>query len=92
MEFEFDEDKSRKNKAKHGIDFKEAKAIWKDENRIEVEGREVNEVRAITIGKIDGRFWSVVTTQRGNAVRMISVRPARREEKAAYEGNKENIG
>jgi uncharacterized DUF497 family protein len=92
MEFEYDEGKSQKNKAKHGIDFEEAKAIWKDNNRIEAEGREVKEVRTITIGKIDDRLWAAVTTRRGNALRIISVRPIRRKEKEAYEGDKENIG
>jgi len=29
-EFEFDERKSTLNKAKHGIDFVEAQAIWDD--------------------------------------------------------------
>jgi uncharacterized DUF497 family protein len=29
--FEFDEAKSRSNKAKHGIDFIEAQALWLDE-------------------------------------------------------------
>lgn len=31
MEFEFDERKSAANKAKHGIDFVEAQALWLDE-------------------------------------------------------------
>jgi uncharacterized DUF497 family protein len=30
MLFEFDTEKSRANKAKHGIDFVVAQAIWKD--------------------------------------------------------------
>jgi hypothetical protein len=30
MQFEFDEAKSQGNKAKHGIDFIEAQALWLD--------------------------------------------------------------
>ena len=29
MNFEFDTDKSKANKKKHGIDFVEAQALWK---------------------------------------------------------------
>ena len=32
MKFEYDPAKSAANKAKHGLDFEEAKALWKDEN------------------------------------------------------------
>lgn len=33
MQFEFDENKSRVNRAKHGIDFVEAQALWCDDLR-----------------------------------------------------------
>jgi hypothetical protein len=33
--FEFDPAKSAANKVKHGIDFVEAQAIWRDDNRLE---------------------------------------------------------
>ena len=36
MKFEYDPAKSAANKAKHGLDFEEAKALWKDENLLEV--------------------------------------------------------
>ena len=39
MEFEFDEQKSNANLAKHGIDFVEAQALWLDENRVEIPAR-----------------------------------------------------
>ncbi len=34
MLFEYDENKSIKNKLKHGIDFEEAKALWENENAL----------------------------------------------------------
>ena len=34
--FEFDEQKSRVNKAKHGIDFVEAQRLWLDAHRLAV--------------------------------------------------------
>ena len=36
MTVEFDPDKSRINKTKHGIDFIEAQALWDDDNLIEI--------------------------------------------------------
>ncbi len=35
MVFEWDSNKSNINKAKHEIDFEEAKNLWLDENRVE---------------------------------------------------------
>jgi hypothetical protein len=37
MKFEWDTEKSRVNKAKHGIDFDAAKEIWNDINRLEIQ-------------------------------------------------------
>ena len=86
MNFEFDERKSAGNKTKHGIDFLQAQALWNDPRRIEIPARTEDEVRWLTIGVIDGRHWSAVITWRGNAIRIISVRCARREEVEIYEG------
>jgi hypothetical protein len=36
MKFEWDVKKSKTNKAKHGIDFEAARALWLDESRIEI--------------------------------------------------------
>ena len=37
MKFEYDPAKSESNKAKHGIDFEEAKELWRDERHIVVD-------------------------------------------------------
>jgi uncharacterized DUF497 family protein len=37
------------------------------------------------VGKIDQKHWSAVVTQRGENVRLISVRRSRDEEVAIYE-------
>lgn len=37
--FEFDEQKSRANQAKHGIDFAEAQALWLDGNLLRIAAR-----------------------------------------------------
>ena len=86
MHFEFDEEKSRGNGVKHGIDFVEAQALWFDDRLIEIPARTEDEPRFLVIGSIGGKCWSGVITYRGNSIRIISVRRARQEEVAIYEG------
>jgi uncharacterized protein len=84
--FEFDERKSRANKAKHGIDFVEAQALWLDEALAEAPARSDTEARFLVVGRIAGKHWSAFVTYRGDSVRLISVRRSRPEEVAIYEG------
>jgi uncharacterized protein len=86
LQFEFDERKSRTNKAKHGLDFVEAQALWLDEELIEIPARTTDEPRLLVVGRIAGRHWSAIITYRGEAIRLISVRRARAEEVELYEG------
>jgi uncharacterized DUF497 family protein len=90
VKFEWDEDKSRINKAKHGIDFETARDLWLDENRIEIHAPHPLEGRMIVIGKREDKLWSAVYTMRDDAIRNISVRRPRKREASLYE--KENIG
>ena len=87
MKLEFDPRKSAVNQTKHGIDFKTAQAIWLDVNRLEIPARSVTEARFQIIGRCGGEVWSAFVTYRGDAIRMISVRRARQEEKAAYDAD-----
>ncbi|HEX2164820.1 MAG TPA: BrnT family toxin [Thermoanaerobaculia bacterium] len=87
MEFEYDERKSKANRAKHGIDFVRAQELWLDQSRIEVPARSVeDEPRSFLFGMIDGKHWSAVFTKRGDSIRIISVRRSRDEEVRIYEG------
>lgn len=36
MEFEFDPDKSRSNRTKHGIDVVHSQNLWRDPSRVEI--------------------------------------------------------
>lgn len=85
MEFEFDENKSRSNKLKHGVDFVEAQALWQDDDRIEVPARTSDEPRLVIVGTIGARVWAAVVTYREGRVRIISVRRARQREVELYE-------
>ena len=82
--FEYDPNKSERNKHKHGIDFEEAKYLWLDPRRIEIEARTVGEVRKLLIAELDGTIWSVVFTIRNRNIRIISVRKSRKNEKEIY--------
>jgi uncharacterized DUF497 family protein len=84
MDFEFDPAKSAANLKKHGIDFFGARALWSDPDRLEIHARSVDEPRPQVIGRIGDVVWSAFSTVRGNRIRIISVRRARDEEKAAY--------
>lgn len=86
MEFEFDARKSSANKAKHGIDFVEAQALWLDEVLIEAPARTDDEPRFLVVGRIDGRHRSAICVKRADRTQIISVRRSRKEEIEAYEG------
>ena len=49
MEFEFDARKSENNKAKHGIDFVEAQALWKSK-QVLLGAKDVLEKSYLVIG------------------------------------------
>ena len=82
MEFEYDP----ANKAKHGLDFEEAKALWDDVRMIEAPARTIDEPRYLAIGMIAAKHWAAVFSRRDGRVRLISVRRARDEEIGHYEG------
>ena len=85
MPFEYDPHKSDSNRAKHGIDFEQAQALWDDEAFLEVPARNLDEPRFLVIGKINGKYWSAVITYRGENIRIISARRSRDEEIDLYE-------
>ncbi len=85
MQFEFDPQKSRLNKDKHGIDFVEAQCLWDDPDLLEIAARIEDEPRFLVVGKIFGRVWSAIITYRDVRIRIISVRRSRVEEVALYE-------
>ncbi len=85
MEFEFDINKSKTNRKKHGIDFVESQALWQDPHLIEVPTKTSDEPRLLVVGKISGKYWSAIIAYRGENIRIISVRRSRQEEVDIYE-------
>jgi len=85
MEFEFDPQKSAANLAKHGIDFAEAQRLWNDPRLYAAPVLTHDESRTTLTGRIDDLTWTAVVTRRGDNIRIISVRRARRNEVKLYE-------
>ncbi len=83
--FEFDNDKSLSNLEKHGIDFLEAQDLWTDPDVLEIQAKSDDEMRALAIGRINGKHWSAIITYRGENIRIISVRRSRKTEVELYE-------
>lgn len=84
--FDWHEAKHLSNRAKHGIGFDEATAVFLDERRIDfdVTRPQDGEERRKTVGLIGGRIMTVVYTQRGGMHWIISARRANRPEEKRY--------
>ncbi|PZV10429.1 MAG: hypothetical protein DCF22_16860 [Leptolyngbya sp.] len=86
MAYQWDSDKAIANLRKHGIDFADAVIVLSDDLAITVQDERFDEERFITIGMDGlGRVLVVVYTWRGNNIRLISARPATRQECRQYE-------
>ena len=86
LTFEYDENKSRQNLAKHGIDFDVAQSLWDDPSMLEIPSKkETKETRFLVIGTINKKHWSAVVTYRDKNIRIISVRRSRIDEVNFYE-------
>jgi uncharacterized DUF497 family protein len=88
MNFDWDEDKSKINQSKHGIDFETAKNLWLDEDQIGIYAPHPIENRRIIIAKYHNKVWAAIYTLRDDTIRIISVRRARKREVNLYEKEK----
>lgn len=90
MIFEFDPQKNESNIEKHKVSFEEAAGIWNDPDLLVVPARKRGEKRQLAIGKAYAVMFSVVHTQRGEAIRIISARRSTKKEAKRYEQGKSN--
>ncbi len=86
MEFEWDIEKDKANRIKHGISFERAIAIWESRHLEvdEIARSEDGERRSATIGWIGQKLFLAVWTGRGDKIRLISVRRARKNEERIF--------
>ena len=87
ISFEWDDDKERANRRKHGVDFETASEVFFDPFLRVVEiSDESGEVREAVIGLTVGwRMLFVVYTEREGVLRIISARPVVAAERKYYE-------
>jgi len=85
MWFEWDEQKRHSNLEKHGLDFIDAGRILQAPHVIVPSVYAGQEERSLAIGVLKGRFVTVVYTIRSQAIRIISFRRARHEERQKYQ-------
>lgn len=96
MEFEWDENKNLANIEKHGIDFRQAQAVFEDPCLLTFEDDrfEYGELREISIGPLPlvtqrkTIIVVVVHTERNGITRIISARKATKQERRVYEQEK----
>ncbi len=80
---EWNEEKAAGNRRKHGIDFDEAIEVFYGVSLLRRSDRHKEE-RWLAIGETEGRVVAVAFTWRGDTLRIISARHARKNEKRAY--------
>jgi uncharacterized DUF497 family protein len=88
LRFEWDEAKARENFRKHGIDFEEAREVFRDPlaTSIPDPGHSFEESRYLILGLTrQGRALVVVYTERGGTIRIITCRRATSAERNRYE-------
>lgn len=86
MEIEYDSAKEERNLRVHGISLQAAVAIFDGKPAIKVDSRrDYGETRLIATGEIAGRLHICVYTQRGQKLRIISLRRANRRERNAHD-------
>ena len=90
--FEWDNRKAKKNIVNHKVSFDEASTVFADllsSTIYDPLHSSPDEERFVTIGSsYRGRILVVVHCDRGDAIRIISARVAKRKEKKTYEESK----
>lgn len=82
--FEWDEVKRRANLAKHRLDFRDADLVF-SEPYLKLPARPAgDEVRHRAIGHVGESLVAVIYTERGEALRIISMRKARNDERRLF--------
>jgi hypothetical protein len=88
LQFEWDGSKAAQNFRKHKVSFEEAATVFEDPFSLVIEDPQhsASEERYVIVGESSRkRLIVVVHTDRNNAIRIISARPATRKERKAYE-------
>jgi hypothetical protein len=83
--FAWDEAKRQANLRKHGIDFADAEKVFRGLTLTAEDDREdYGERRFLTLGLLEDQVVSVTHTERGEEIRIISIRKATKHEARFY--------
>jgi len=83
--FAWDEAKRQANLKKHRIDFRDAEKIFQGFTLTAEDTREAyGERRVLTLGLLEDQVVSVTHTERGQDIRIISIRKATKHEARHY--------
>lgn len=88
MQFQWDSNKDRANRRKHGVSFEEATTVFGDPLAMTISDPDhsVGEERFATLGRtVAGRLVVVIHTEQEDIVRIISAREASTHERKRYE-------
>lgn len=83
MEFEWDEEKRLKVLDKHGVDFVKAVQVFRTDHVV-MAARSEEEPRFAATACLNGEWYTVIFTVRGDVRRLITARKARENERRAY--------
>ena len=87
FEFEWDENKSYKNKLKHGISFEEATKLFQKGVKVYLAKEVGDEIRYLISNYLNGKCYSAIFTLRNGKIRLISVRRCRKNEEERIKGD-----
>ena len=85
-QFEWDDAKAQSNLVKHGVSFEAGSPVFGDVfafDQLDLESQS-GEIRYIITGMVNGILLTVVYTERGERIRIISVRKATKHEQEEY--------
>jgi uncharacterized DUF497 family protein len=86
-DFEWDDAKAAANLRKHKISFREARRVFDDPMALIEQdlSEDYGEHRFLAIGRVGRLLITVVYTERGDRIRLISARKATSDEQKAYD-------
>ena len=86
LNFTWDDAKAQANLAKHGVPFAYATRVFLDPHKVDFDASREGEgeVRRKAVGRIEGKLYVVVYTDRDGVFRIISARRTNAAEDRAY--------
>jgi uncharacterized DUF497 family protein len=89
VRYEWDDAKAAANLRKHNVAFAAVLDFdWDSALVVRDDRRDYGEERWFALGMVDRRLHSMTFTVRGERIRVISLRRARRKERALYDAQK----